>query len=171
MTYKDNASNTDTNQSLVYLSLLGKSLEKKAHLLSELTELTHEQEELISKDQLEDDRFISIINQKGELIKQVNELDNGFELLYQRVREELKVNPGSYKEHVERLKTLVTDVTDKGVQLQAMERRNKDKIDLFLHTRRKNIKSFKMNQKTASSYYSNTGNKTTDSSYFFDKKK
>lgn len=166
-----NIGDMDNNQSKVYLSLLVKSLEKKSGILSELIELTQKQEQLIGNEQIEDEQFNSIINQKSELIKQVNELDNGFELLYQRIREELKTNPIDYKESIDRLKTLITDVTDKGVQLQVIERRNKDKIEKYLQIKRNNIKSFKVNSKTASSYYTNISSLGTDGSYFFDKKK
>ena len=164
-------SDMDNNQSRVYLSLLEKSLEKKSGVLTELIDLTQKQEALIINDQIGEDQFYQIINQKSELIKQINELDNGFELLYQRIRDELKSDPVSYKEQIERLKELITVVTDKGVQLQVIERRNKDKIDNFLQVKRKGIKSFKVNSKTASSYYSNVNSLGTDGSYFFDKKK
>ena len=155
----------------VYLSLLEKSLEKKAAILDKLIELTEKQKTLINQEQLDFDQFDSIVNEKSELIQQINELDNGFEQLYQRVRDELNANPGSFKNQIERLKQLITDVTDKGVRLQVMEKHNKDMMDSYLRSKRENIKSFKVNSKAAAKYYSNINNATMDSSYFFDKKK
>jgi len=158
-------------QNVVYLSLLEKSLEKKAAILEQLIELTEEQKTLIDDDKLTNEQFDDIFDKKGELIKQINELDNGFEQLYQRVRDELNANPGGFKMQIEQLKKLITDVTDKGVRLQASERRNKERIDSYLRNKRESIKNFKVNSKAASRYYSNINNATIDNSYFFDKKK
>lgn len=159
------------NQSMVYLSLLFKSLEKKAGILDKLIELTQKQETVICNEQFEDDQFNSIINEKDELIKLINELDNGFEQLYQRVKTDITSDAGSYIKQIEVLKELITIVTNKGIQLQVMERRNKDKIEVYLRTKRNSIKNFKVNSRTVSSYYSNMTNKTTEEAYFFDKKK
>lgn len=158
-------------QNVVYISLLEKSLEKKAAILEQLIELTEEQKTLIDDDKLTNEQFDDIFEKKGELIKQINELDNGFEQLYQRVRDELNAHPGGFKMQIEQLKKLITDVTDKGVRLQALERRNKERIDSYLRDKRESIKSFKVNSKAASKYYSNINNATIDNSYFFDKKK
>lgn len=159
------------NQNTVYLSLLEKSLEKKAACLDELIELTAKQEALIAADQLEDEQFVSIIGCKSELIKKIDELDSGFEQLYQRVQEELKASPGAYRTQVERLKKLIAEVTDKGVKLEVMERRNKDKMDIYFRTKRDSIRSFKVNNRTAAKYYSSINNASINSTYFFDEKK
>jgi hypothetical protein len=159
------------NQSMVYLSLLDKSLKKKGSILDRLIELTQRQGNLISNDKIEDVQFNNIINDKDELIKLINELDNGFEQIYQRVKDVITADPDSFGTQIEELKELITAVTDKGIQLQVMERRNKDKIDAYLQTKRKSIKSFKVNSRTASSYYSSMNNIKTEEAYFFDKKK
>lgn len=158
------------SQNAVYLSLLEKSLEKKTAVLEKLIELTGEQESLINNDRLKSDQFSSIIEEKDKLINQINELDDGFEQLYQRVREELNINPGSHRTQIEKLKRLITEITDKGVSLQVMERRNKDKIDNFIRSRQERIRNFKVNSKTAAKYYSNFNKTNADSSFFFDKR-
>jgi len=167
----DMPNNSQNNQNAVYISLLEKSLEKKAIYLDELIKLTEEQETLISAGKLEDDRFDSIIDSKNELIKKIDELDGGFEQIYQRVKAELISNPEGYRAHIEELKELITDVTDKGVRLQVMERRNRDRIELYLRSKRDSIRNFKVNSKTASKYYSSFNKIGKDDSYFFDEKK
>ena len=159
------------NQNMVYLSLLAKSLEQKSAILDELIELTAKQEKLIADEHLEDKQFDTICDSKDELIRKINELDNGFEQLYQRIKTVLNENPEDYSTQIEELKRLITDVTDKGIRLQVMERHNKDKIDSFIKAKRNDIKSFKVNSRTAAKYYSNISKMTSDDSYFFDEKK
>lgn len=167
----DYGQNNQNNQNEVYLSLLEKSLEKKAVYLEELIELTGEQETLIAAGELEGERFNSIYDRKTELIEKIDELDRGFEQIYQRVKDELASNTGSYRSKIEELKELITDVTDRGVRLQVMERRNRDKIENYLRDKRDSIRNFKVNSKTASKYYSSFNKMGKDSSYFFDEKK
>ena len=158
------------NKGKTYLSLLEDSLKKKNRLLDHLLKLTQEQEELIKEEDIEDDKFDKIIEEKEPLIEKVTELNIGFEQVYDRIKEELVSNKDKYHEEIQSLQRLIQELTDKGVRLQALEKRNKVNIELYLKDKRNDIKNFKLSNKTVSNYYKNMANQNQEASYFFDKK-
>lgn len=158
------------NKGKTYLSLLEDSLKKKNRLLDHLLKLTQEQEELIKEKDIEDDKFDKIIEEKEPLIEKVTDLNVGFEQVYDRIKEELISNKDKYHEEIQSLQRLIQELTDKGVRLQALEKRNKVNIELYLKDKRNDIKNFKLSNKTVSNYYKNMANQSQEESYFFDKK-
>ncbi len=159
------------NQSETYLAVMIASLEKKSDLLEQLFELSKQQEQLIKSDKFDDEQFNRIIEEKGVGIAKIQELDQGFDKLYQSLKEELTANPGSYKKELQKLKDLISTVTDRGVQLQALEMQNKTRMEAYFRSKRKEIKDFNLSSQTATSYYKNMTDQYQQQSYFFDKKK
>jgi len=49
--------------------------------------------------------------------------------------------------------------------------RNRNKLDSYFSKQKESIKSYKVNSKTASSYYKNMADQHSGESYFYDKKK
>lgn len=158
-------------QKETFIALLEASLKKKKDILISLCELSKEQEMMITTNKVDDDRFGQIIEEKEIQIQQILQLDEGFEQIYQRVREEIAATPGRYKTEISRLKELITEVTNIGVELQVIERHNKSKMDFYFQSKRKDIKNVKLSSKTATNYYKTMTEQHEQQSYFFDKKK
>lgn len=158
------------NHKETYLAVMIASLEKKSDLLEQLFERSKQQEQLIKNNQINDEDFNRIIEEKDAGIAKILELDEGFEKLYHYLKEELAVSPGKYQKEIQKLKDLVTIVTDRGVQLQAIELQNKTRMELYFQSKRKEIKNFKLSSQTATSYYKNMADQHQQQSYFFDKK-
>lgn len=159
------------NQNGTYMTLLEASLIKKSNTLDQLILLSKEQEFEINQETMDEDKFENIFDKKDELIQTILKLDEGFEQVYQRVKEELNNHPGSYQKEIARLSHLITEITDKGVSLQAIELRNKANLELYLQRKRKGIRDSKVSMKSANNYYKNMANQNQQQSYFFDKKK
>jgi flagellar biosynthesis/type III secretory pathway chaperone len=159
------------NQKNTYMALLEASLTKKSNILDHLIVLSKEQEIEISRETMDEDHFEGIFQKKDELIETILKLDDGFEQVYQRVKEELNSHPGSYQKEIGRLTSLITEITDKGVSLQAIELRNKSNLEMYLQRKRKVIRDSKVSMKSANNYYKNMANQNQQQSYFFDKKK
>lgn len=154
-----------------YISILKDTLEKKVSVLNKLLEVTLQQEKCISEELYDNDEFEQTFTVKQTLIDQLNKLDEGFELIYEHVKEELSLNRIQYKEEVLYLQGLIRQITEKSTQIQAIEMRNKSKIEAFFSHRKKQIKGYKVNSKRASSYYKNMADQHHGESYFYDKKK
>lgn len=154
-----------------YVSILTDTLEKKVLILNNLLEVTLKQEKCISEDAFDSDEFEQTYTVKETLIEQLNKLDEGFDLIYEHVKEELSVNQILYKEEILHLQRLIRQITEKSTEIQAIEMRNKSEIDAFFLQRKKMIKGYKVNSKRVSSYYKNMADQHHGESYFYDKKK
>ncbi len=154
-----------------YIHILTDTLNKKNILLEKLLEITSLQESYISNHIPDMDLFEQTLSEKEDYINQINQLDVGFEKIYDHVKEELSGKRIEYREYIENLQELIKQITDKSAKMQASELRNKSKMEAYLVNKKKEIKNFKINSKTASNYYKNMNNQQALGSYFLDKKK
>ena len=153
-----------------YVHILIDTLTKKNSLLDKLIQITTMQEEYITLTPPDIDNFETSLNEKETLIEKINELDEGFEKIYEHVKEEITSNKINHKEDILELQSLIKQVTEKSAKLQALEIRNKKSLEIFFSNKKKEIKDFKQSSKTASNYYKNMMNQQSGESYFLDKK-
>jgi Na+/phosphate symporter len=158
-------------QKSTYLALLIASLEKKSKALDQLLILTETQEKYIDKGDIDTDEFDQLFDKKEKQIQELLKLDKGFEQIFEYVKDEITQNKEKYINETKKLQELITQVTDKNITLQALEQRNRMKLDTLMRTKRSNIKNFKLSSKTAASYYKNMANQHQGQAYFFDIKK
>lgn len=154
-----------------YIQLLADTLKKKREVLNLLMNITQQQESVITSEPFREEQFLQIITLKEEHIQNLAKLDTGFEQLYNSVKEELTNNKEKYLAEIAVLKDLITDITDLSVRLQAMEKRNKSKLEVLLASKRKEIKMSRMSNQNAAHYYKTMANQQESQSYFYDKKK
>ncbi len=153
-----------------YVHILINTLTKKDNLLDGLVKITLLQEEHIAAASLDMDQFNQTLAEKGSLIEQLSQLDDGFEKVYAHVKDEFSTNKLQYKNEILQLKELIKNVTEKSVKLQTAEIRNRVKLDAYFSNRKKEIKNFKMSSQTASTYYKNMANQNQGQAFFLDKK-
>jgi flagellar biosynthesis/type III secretory pathway chaperone len=154
-----------------YIQLLADTLKKKIGVLKLLLNLTERQETLICSDTFSEDDFMGIIPLKEEQLQKLTMLDDGFEKLYESVRNELSAGKEKYAAKITELKELITVITDLSVKLQTLEARNKTKLEVLLSTKRKNIMKARVSAQTATNYYKTMAQQHEEQSYFYDKKK
>jgi flagellar biosynthesis/type III secretory pathway chaperone len=158
-----------TNQT--YIQLLIDSSKMKMNVLKELTLITEQQEELLKKETFEEDLFSQTISQKDKLLNQLIDLDQGFERIYSSVKDELTNNKHRYEVEIRTLQEYIASITDLSVKLQALELRNKTKLEAVLATKRRDIRKSKVSSQTATNYYKTMTNQHEVQSFFYDKKK
>lgn len=154
-----------------YLDILGESLQKKLVVLEKIEAENNRQVEILKNESFSYDEFDAAIDKKSELIEELTALDEGFDTLYQRIREELIANKENYKSQIEELKKLVTKVTDKSVAVQAQEARNKQMVEKVFAKEKNALKSKRINSKVAYGYYKNMSKGNVVMPQFMDKKK
>lgn len=160
------------NESRVYVDMMVDSLERKKRVLSRLLEQTREQESLLKDEEMDPDRFLEIVHEKEEQIDELNKLDEGFDRLFQSVEREVQTNRALYKTQIQKMQKLIGEVSEMGIQIQALEHQNSGHFKVYLANQRKGIREFHLNNKTASSYYQNMANvHKPEDSYFFNQKK
>lgn len=159
-------------QNSVYVNMMVDVLKRKERILFVLLEKTREQETLLKEEELNQERFHEILEEKGTLIDELNEMDEGFDALFQKVEKEVATHRERYRESIEEMQKRITTVSDLGVQIQALEARNSEHLKVYLSSQRKRIREFHVNSKTASSYYQNMANThRTEQSYYFNETK
>lgn len=141
-----------------YLAILEESLSKKLKVMGRIRAYNKEQSELFTQGRADIDKFDESIEEKGRLIEQLTELDDGFETLYARVAEELKGDRARYADQIKRLQQLVKQVTDESVAIQAEEARNKALIEEYFAKERAGLRDNRKSSKAAYDYYKSMSN-------------
>ena len=160
------------NQNDVYVRMMVDALNRKKDILVFLYEKTKEQEQLLKDEEMSPDAFQAIIDEKGEKIDVLNEIDEGFDTLFKYVEKEIMANRVAYKEEILEMQRLIGEVSELGIQIQALEHQNSGHFKVYLANQRKAIEEFHVNNKTASSYYQNMANvHKAEQSYFFNDSK
>lgn len=141
-----------------YLQSLIDGLNQKITILDELTEFTEKQQRIVGETSIDWDAFDKTIDEKDVLIQKLAVIDEGFQSVYNRVKDEVVANKDKYKEYILILKQQVQLVTEKSTSLMALEQRTKAKVSSGFGTQRQQIRTNKESSKVASSYY-NTMNR------------
>lgn len=154
-----------------YLQVLEDSLHKKKDVLERIEDLCSRQEEMLRKESVSEEEFAASIEEKANLIEELNRLDDGFENLYNRIKEQLTDGKEKYKNQIAVLQKLITEVTDKSISVQAKEARNKSLAENFFINRKKEIQSSRRSSKVAMDYYRSMSQSKVVEPQFMDKKK
>lgn len=136
-----------------YLQILIESLEKKNIVLDKVIELDKQQAELSAHQPMDMEAYDKLVDEKGELIDEINRLDDGFSATYELVKDEVQANPEPYREQVLNLQKLIRDAVDKGVTIEAQEKRNRAALENVFRMKRHEIKQMKISNKAAAQYY------------------
>ena len=155
----------------VYISLLTDVMKKKEDVLDHLIVCTMRQTSCFKEQEMDEEAYNAIYEEKAELLEKLEEYDQGFEQLYQRAAAEIKENKEKYKEEIILLQKQIKSVTDKGMQISRLERRNKERFEVYMNSQRRVVKQMKVSRKTAATYYNNMMKQTPSESFIYDKLK
>lgn len=154
-----------------YLSILQDSLIKKLEVLKHIKEVNEAQSEILRKEPVDMEIFDQCVDEKDLYIKELSELDEGFETLYDKIKEELIGNKQKYAQQIQMLQELIGEITSQSVSIQAQEERNKTLVESFFKTERQNLGQVRRNSRAAYGYYQNMSMQGVPRSHFLDKKK
>jgi tRNA U55 pseudouridine synthase TruB len=154
-----------------YLRMLDESLQKKLAVLGQIYELTQQQELCFQGDNEVLEIMEQCVTHKEPLLKQLTMLDEGFDIVYSKIKDDVIKRKKEYQAEITMLQKSITDITSLSVKIQTLEQGNKLKFELYLSNQKKEIKQFKVSNRTASNYYKNMTGKPQGESYFIDKKK
>lgn len=140
------------------LQILRDSLVQKNVLLQVIEQKSKEQEAIIKKDDFTFKEIDDNMEAKSGLIEKLTLLDNGFESLYGKTREELLANKDNYKAEIKEIQSLIADITARGASIEAIEARNKAAIESYCSREKKELQSKKSASLAAYSYYKTAKN-------------
>lgn len=137
------------------LDVLSESLDRKIEVLREIEHYNEMQRQAFEGAEPDMSSFDEAIERKGELIDSLEKLDEGFELLYKSLSEELKGNREKYAAKISELQRKIAVITDLSISIQATEARNKKLIEQYFAKAKTGIRQGRIGSKAAFDYYKN----------------
>ena len=98
-------------------------------------------------------------------------MDDGFEIVYERTREELMANKSAYRSEIAHMQELISQITDKVVRINAVRMRNKMKAERQFQRSRNQIGKAASKMKVSKNYYNSMNNLHVVAPQFYDNKK
>ena len=151
--------------------ILLQSLEKKNQLLDQMIRQNGVQEGILKQEEFDMDAFDEAIDKQSSYVDQLEKLDQGFEMVYDRFREELIENKERYRAEITRMKEQIQQITDKIVTLNAGNMRNKMLAENQFKKKRQEIGTGASKSRVARNYYNSMNNLNYVSPQFYDNKK
>ena len=152
-----------------YLEILTDSLKKKSKVLDEIMQYNSDQENLLRQESISLEELDANRELKDGLIQKLVQLDDGFETLYERIKEQLLTQKDQYKAQIGQMQELISGITEKSVSIQAQEARNKGMIENYFARERGQLRQSRQVSKAAYGYYKSMSNGV--SSQLLDQKK
>ncbi len=151
--------------------ILVESLEKKSRILDEIIKENEAQEILFKQDQLDMEALDASADRMGELAEKLELLDEGFEAVYDRIRQELIDNKSAYRQEIRRMQELIAVITEKVVGINAARMRNKTQAEKQFKKSRQQIGRASSKMKASQNYYNNMNRLNFVDPQFYDSKK
>lgn len=153
------------------LDLLEESLVKKAGIMRLIMEENAKQKEILSDpNDVDQMAFDGTLDKKGDYIDQLNALDDGFQSLFDRVKDEVGQEKEKYSEQIKRMQDLIHEITDLSASIEAEEHRNKKLAEEYFSAARLKMNYSRQTSAVAFNYYKTMNNFRDIPPQFMDKK-
>ena len=136
-----------------YVDIMLQSLKKKEQVLKEIIDQNQRQREILEDINGSAEDFDATVEAKANLIEQLEQLDSGFQKLFDRMKEELEGNRETYADQIREMKQYIRSVTDKSIEIQAQEARNKDLMTSKFASVKKQVKTMRKSSAAVNEYY------------------
>lgn len=153
------------------LQMLIESLKKKIGIMDNILLASKEQEKLANSTEFDSERFDELFDQKDVLLKEMGELDQGFDATFSRIRDELLDNKEKYKDEILQLQQLIRATVDHGAEIAATESRTKDSLGNVMKRQKQDLAKRKVSSKTVMDYYKTSSQLNHVEPFFMDQKK
>ena len=152
------------------LTILAESLNQKIKVLEEIQTYNMHQEQAFTSGTVKLDDFDVAVEEKGKLIERLNQLDEGFEILYAGLSEQLQSNREKYAPEIRGLQQQIARITEMSVAIQAQEKRNKQLVEQFFTRERASLGQSRKTSKAVYDYYKKLSQSSYAPPQFYDSK-
>ena len=159
------------NTAKTYLQILEQSLDKKINVLNRIIEQDQIQLGQLQDPNLDPDDFDQTVEKKAKLIEELELLDDGFEQVFARVKDEIGDRKEAYKTEIRQMQEKIRQITAKSMEIQTQEARNKNLMEQKFNSIHKQVKEIRQSQKVVNQYYRNMMKNTYADPQFLDNKK
>lgn len=153
------------------LDMLEESLEKKIEILKKIEEQNEKQKEVLSDpENVDENAFDKTVDTKSDLIDEILSIDEGFQSLFDRVKEEVGEHKDQYADQIKRMQNLIQEITGMTASIEAAEHRNKRLAEKYFSTARERMNQSRSSSSAAFNYYQTMNNYKNVPPQFVDKK-
>lgn len=136
-----------------YVDIMIQSLKKKEQVLQAIISENIKQREILEDTEGDADAFDATVETKAKHIDQIDQLDSGFQKLFDRVKAEIDSNKDSYSDKIKEIQKYIRSVTDLSVEIQTQEARNKDLMIEKFSEIKSQARNIRVSNAAASKYY------------------
>lgn len=158
----------DKNSS--YVGLLIDGLSKKIKILEEIVGVNERLKEVVTDVKFDPEIFDAIGDEKSQLVEEINKLDNGFETIYSRIKDELPANKERYADDIRVMQELIQRIVALSTSIEADEQRIKVEVEKQFSKIKQAVKQTRRNSAAVNNYYKSMA-KLDLEPQFMDKKK
>lgn len=157
-----------------YIQIMIDSLKKKTVILDRILSKNETQKKCLEENEFENidwDGFNTAMVEKEAEIERVNEIDEGFQLLYDRVSNQIKNDKRKFSSEIKVMQSLIKHLEEQSILIRAGEERNRAMIEKVMVGRKKEIKKARTSLKVAANYYQTMTKITATDMTTLDRKK
>lgn len=153
------------------LNILIEALVKKEELLIAILADSKKQLEIVSKSNLDTESFDELVDHKANLLLSMEKVDEGFDMVYNKIKNKLLENRESYKLEICQLQNLIRETMDTGAEIHRTETDVKRLLTSVLNSSRKHLQKEKAESKAVFHYYKQANQMNFVDPAFMDQKK
>ena len=154
-----------------YLDMMIKSLDEKIEILTQITEENARQKDVLQTEaEVDVDAFKKTVDTKAELIDRINVLNDGFDSLYDHVKEDLEKDKAMYATEIGRMQEQIRIITELSSSIKAEEIRNKALAEKYFRNKRESLRQTQKGNDVAYNYYETMSKSKVIMPQFIDKK-
>lgn len=154
-----------------YIQMMVESLQKKLAVMDQIISNNEEQTKLIRQEKLDLKQFGELVESKDKLVRQLDSMDQGFQSLYDRMAQEFVSSKSLYRDEIRLMQQLIIQITEKSMQIQTEEARNKLTIEAHFAKMKREVKHAKKSTSVATNYYKSMSKLNVNDAQFLDQKK
>lgn len=143
------------SEAKVYIDALKRSLKKKVAILSEIDLQNRRQRELLEDERASADDFEDTMSEKARLIEELDKLDEGFDEVFSKVKDEFDKNKALYKDDIAIMQEYIRIIMDKSTLIQTQEKMNKELFEKKASSVKAERKTLSTNMRVADLYQQN----------------
>jgi len=139
----------DTRQ---YVRAMIQSLEKKNNLMDRICRKNEAQQTLLGREPYDSDAIEENFREKGKLVEQLTALDDGFDAVFDRVKDTLEAEKEVYATEIGQMQALIRSITDKSVRIRHQEAKNRDLAEKYFRSQDRGIRKARSQYKAVNAY-------------------
>jgi len=142
----------DLDETRVQLKILLDLLYKKKSILEQILTITENQFLIIHSDEKNMDFLDEMVKEKSHLIDKVNEIDEHFLNLYNKISFQIKKNADLYKDINKKLQERIKDISDTDAKIKIQEEKNRQELLININSKNRKRGLFKPKKEIIDAY-------------------